>query len=124
MKALDDGRVLKSSGRGRETLMSTMGRVLCMAGCFPDFIALALDYQVIQLLDLQNLQPFNTLHSPSMSQTTLLRVTSNRVVSGDASGSLLSWRLRQRGKKARFEGIYLGHASAVLACQVGFPLYV
>ncbi len=52
-----------------------------------------------------------------MSHTCLLRICSNRVVCGDSSGSLLSWRLRQRGGKARFEGIYLGHASAILACQ-------
>ena len=46
MKVLDDGRVLKSSGRGTETVMASIGRALCMAGCFPEFIAVALDVRL------------------------------------------------------------------------------
>ena len=72
---------------------------------------------ILILIDANSLKPVNTILLTSMTEPSLIKMTSHRLVSADVTGNIRMWSMGRKGQKIRLLGMFHGHTSQVISCQ-------
>ena len=58
---------------------------------------------------MQTLSNLNSIYATSLSEPTILKLNSSRLLCGDRSGNINVWRVLKHGQRIRFDGLLVGH---------------